>query len=102
MKISTSQTFDTAVTQMNNQQSKIADMQAKLASGTQLVKPSDDAEKSGIIQRLTTALNRQDSYESGLRNPPNLNTIPVESESRWGTVESAPNPKCSANWAGSG
>ena len=66
MKISTSQTFDKAVTQMNNQQSKIADMQAKLASGTQLVKPSDDAEKSGIIQRLTTALNRQDSYESGL------------------------------------
>ena len=66
MKISTSQTFDTAVTQMNTQQSKIAEMQAKLASGKQLVKPSDDAEKSGIIQRLTTALNRQDSYESGL------------------------------------
>jgi flagellar hook-associated protein 3 FlgL len=51
---------------MNTQQSKIAEMQAKLASGKQLVKPSDDAEKSGIIQRLTTALNRQDSYESGL------------------------------------
>ena len=44
MKISTSQTFDTAVSQMNRQQSKIADIQAKLASGTQLVKPSDDAE----------------------------------------------------------
>jgi len=66
MKISTSQTFDTAVSQMNRQQSKIADIQAKLASGTQLVKPSDDAEKSGIIQRLTSALSRQDSFETGL------------------------------------
>ena len=66
MKISTSQTFDTAVSQMNRQQSKIAEMQAKLASGNQLVKPSDDAEKSGIIQRLTSALSRQDSFEAGL------------------------------------
>jgi flagellar hook-associated protein 3 FlgL len=66
MKISTSQTFDTAVSQMNRQQSKIAEMQAKLASGNQLVKPSDDAEKSGVIQRLTSALNRQASFEIGL------------------------------------
>lgn len=71
MKISTSQNFDTAVSQMNRQQSKIADMQAKLASGSQLVKPSDDAEKSGIIQRLTSALNRQESFEGGLNHAQN-------------------------------
>ena len=38
--------FDNSVTQMNRQQSKIAEMQAKLASGKQIVKASDDAEKS--------------------------------------------------------
>ena len=45
MKISTSQLFDNSVNQMNRQQSKIAEMQAKLASGKQIVKPSDDSEK---------------------------------------------------------
>ena len=49
MKISTSQMFDNSVSQMNRQQSKIAEMQAKLASGKQIVKASDDAEKSAII-----------------------------------------------------
>ena len=45
MKISTSQLYDSAITQMNRQQSNVAEMQAKLASGKSLVKPSDDAEK---------------------------------------------------------
>ena len=66
MKISTSQMFDNSVTQMNRQQSKIAEMQAKLASGKQIVKASDDAEKSAIIQRLQTAIDRQTVYERSL------------------------------------
>ena len=37
MKISTSQLFDNSVNQMNRQQSKIAEMQAKLASGNKLL-----------------------------------------------------------------
>ena len=66
MKISTSQLFDNSVNQMNRQQSKIAEMQAKLASGKQLVKPSDDSEKSAVIQRLQTAIDRQSVYERSL------------------------------------
>jgi flagellar hook-associated protein 3 FlgL len=66
MKISTSQFFDNSVNQMNRQQSKIAEMQAKLASGKQIVKPSDDSEKSAVIQRLQTAIDRQSVYERSL------------------------------------
>ena len=66
MKISTSQLFDNCVNQMNRQQSKIAEMQAKLASGKQIVKPSDDSEKSAVIQRLQTAIDRQSVYERSL------------------------------------
>ena len=66
MKISTSQLFDNSVTQMNRQQSKIAEMQAKLASGKQIVKPSDDSEKSAVIQRLQTAIDRQSVYERSM------------------------------------
>ena len=60
MKISTSQMFDNSVTQMNRQQAKVAEMQAKLASGKQLINASDDAEKSNVIQRLKSAMSRND------------------------------------------
>ena len=66
MKISTSQLYDSAITQMNRQQSNVAEMQAKLASGKGLVKPSDDAEKATLIQRLNSAMQRQDVYELSL------------------------------------
>ena len=58
--------FDNSVTQMNRQQSKIAEMQAKLASGKQIIKASDDSEKSAVIQRLQTAIDRQTVYERSL------------------------------------
>tara|TARA_B110001450_G_scaffold216753_1_gene210445 strand:- start:74 stop:997 length:924 start_codon:yes stop_codon:yes gene_type:complete len=66
MKISTSQLYDSAITQMNRQQSNVAEMQAKLASGKSLVKPSDDAEKATLIQRLNSAMQRQDVFEVSL------------------------------------
>ena len=66
MKISTSQIFDKAVLQMNTQQGKVAEMQAKLATGKQLVKPSDDSDKAGLIQRLNSALEQQQVYENSL------------------------------------
>lgn len=66
MKISTSQLYDSAITQMNRQQSNVAEMQAKLASGKSLVKPSDDAEKATLIQRLNSAMQRQDVFELSL------------------------------------
>jgi len=66
MKISTSQLFDASIAQMNRQQSNVAEMQAKLATGKSLVKPSDDAEKAALIQRLNSAMQRQDSFELSL------------------------------------
>ena len=71
MKISTSQLYDSAITQMNRQQSNVAEMQAKLASGKSLVKPSDDAEKATLIQRLNSAMQRQDVYELSLNRADN-------------------------------
>jgi flagellar hook-associated protein 3 FlgL len=68
MKISTGQIFDRAVTQMSTQQTKVAEMQAKLASGKQILQTSDDPDKAGLIQRLNTAYNRQETYESGLNS----------------------------------
>jgi flagellar hook-associated protein 3 FlgL len=58
MKISTGQLFDRAVTQMSDQKGKVAEMQAQLASGKQIMQTSDDPEKAGLIQRLSTAYNR--------------------------------------------
>jgi flagellar hook-associated protein 3 FlgL len=66
MKVSTSQIFERAMTQMSNQQAKVADLQSKLATGQQIARPSDDPEKAGVIQRLSSALNRQEGFESNL------------------------------------
>jgi flagellar hook-associated protein 3 FlgL len=79
MKISTGQIFDRAVTQMSIQQNKVAEMQAQLASGKQISQTSDDPDKARLIQRLNTAYNRQETYES------NLNRV----EERLGAEESA-------------
>jgi flagellar hook-associated protein 3 FlgL len=46
-------------------------MQAKLATGKSLVKPSDDAEKATLIQRLNSAMQRQDIYELTLERADN-------------------------------
>ena len=46
MKISTGQIFDRAVTQMSTQQSKVAEMQAQLASRKQILQTSDDPDKA--------------------------------------------------------
>ena len=66
MKVSTSQIFERATTQMAKQQSKVTEMQTQLATGKQVLRPSDSPEQAGIIQRLSTALNRQDVYSSNL------------------------------------
>ena len=68
MKISTGQLFDRAVTQMSDQKGKVAEMQTKLASGKQIVQTSDDPDKAGLIQRLNTAYDRQETYESTLNS----------------------------------
>ena len=71
MKISNSQLFDASIEQMTKKQSDIAEMQAKLASGKQLVKPSDDANKAALIQRLNSAMQRQDVFDLTLNRADN-------------------------------
>jgi len=66
MKISTTQIFERSIDQMSNQRTKVAEIQAQLASGKQIVQPSDDAEQAGIIQRLSSAFKRQEVYETTL------------------------------------
>ncbi|UVW35118.1 flagellar hook-associated protein FlgL [SAR92 clade bacterium H455] len=66
MKVSTSQIFERAMTQMSNQQAKVADLQSKLATGQQITRPSDDPEKAGVIQRLTSANQRLEGYQNNL------------------------------------
>lgn len=66
MKVSTSQIFDRATTQMSKQQAKVSEIQTQLATGKQVLRPSDSPEQAALIQRLSTALNRQDSYASNL------------------------------------
>ncbi len=66
MRISNQQLFDQAVDQMTRQQTKIADLQAKIGEGKQLINPSDNAGKAAVIQRLNTAYSRQEVYEATL------------------------------------
>ena len=57
MKVSTSQIFERAMTQMSSQQAKVADLQSKLATGQQITRPSDDPEKADKAEDATTNSN---------------------------------------------
>jgi flagellar hook-associated protein 3 FlgL len=66
MKISTTALFDRATQQMGNVQASLAKSQAQLASGKQIINPSDAPNQAASIQRLQSLLNRQDSYAETL------------------------------------
>ena len=66
MRISNQQLFENSVNQMTQQHSKVADLQSRIAEGKQLLNPSDNAEKTALIQRLNSAYGRQEVYESAL------------------------------------
>ena len=66
MKISTGQFFRNSINQMQQQQAKVAQLQAQLGSGSQLVNPSDNPSKSASINRLTSAIERQDVFARNL------------------------------------
>jgi flagellar hook-associated protein 3 FlgL len=67
MTISTSYLFDRALGQMTDLQTRISKAQDQLATGKLVVSPSDDPEKISVMQRLKSALNRQDSYANTLQ-----------------------------------
>ena len=66
MKISTNYLFDRATQQMGTVQSDLAKSQAQLASGKQIVNPSDAPTQAANIQRLKSLMSRQDSYSASL------------------------------------
>jgi flagellar hook-associated protein 3 FlgL len=67
MTISTTYLFDRALGQMTDLQTRISKAQDQLATGKLVVSPSDDPEKISVMQRLKSALNRQDSYANTLQ-----------------------------------
>ena len=71
MKISTHLMFDRATQQMSASQTKLAQSQAQLAQGKQIVNPSDAPDQASTVQRLKSILTRQDSYQTALNSVKN-------------------------------
>jgi len=66
MKISTSYLFDRAITQMSTVQTDLAHTQSLISSGKQVLNPSDAPNQAAAIQRIQSALNKQESYAKTL------------------------------------
>jgi flagellar hook-associated protein 3 FlgL len=66
MKISTQLLFNRAADQMSIVQNKLADSQAHLAQGKQILKPSDAPDQAAVIQRLKSVMSRQESFLSSM------------------------------------
>jgi flagellar hook-associated protein 3 FlgL len=67
MKISTSLYFDRATQQLGNVQSNLTKVQEQLATGLNIVKPSDEPDKASLVTRLESELSRQASYQDTLK-----------------------------------
>lgn len=62
MKISTQFLFERASTQMSQVQSQVVKSQAQVASGKQVMRPSDAPDQAALIQRYKALLARQENY----------------------------------------
>ena len=71
MKISTTYLYDRAVSQMTTSQSKLAQSQAQLSSGKNVLRPSDAPEEAVSIQRLKSVIARQESFEQATQTTEN-------------------------------
>ena len=71
MKISTTYLYDRAVSQMTTSQSNLAKSQAQLASGKNVLQPSDAPEEAVSIQRLKSVIARQASFEQAIQTTEN-------------------------------
>jgi flagellar hook-associated protein 3 FlgL len=67
MKISTSYFFDRATQQLSTAQNRVATTQAQMATGKQLARPSDSPDQAIAIDRLRSALERQESIAQNLQ-----------------------------------
>ena len=66
MKISTQQFFDRAVSQMVERQKSLSTIQAQLAEGKKIVKPSDEPDRAGAILRIKSMVDRQERHQDAL------------------------------------
>ena len=64
MRISTAQYYRVNAEQMQARQNKVAESQAKLGSGKQMLHPSENPSKADLISRLESARERQKAPES--------------------------------------
>jgi flagellar hook-associated protein 3 FlgL len=71
MKISTTYLYDRAVAQMSTSQSNLAQFQAQLSSGKNVLRPSDAPEEAVSIQRLKSVIARQESFEQAIQTTEN-------------------------------
>ena len=62
MRVSTNQFYKVNGEQMSTGQGKVAELQAKLGSGKQILKPSEDTGKANLISGLEGAKKRQEVY----------------------------------------
>jgi len=66
MRVSTGQFYKVNAEQMSAGQSKVAELQAKLGSGKQMVRPSEDPSKANLISSLEDAKKRQGTYSKNV------------------------------------
>lgn len=85
MKISNAFLFDRAGSQMSSLQAKLVKSQGQMASGRQVMQPSDDPNRVATIDRLNTLLSRQESYMA------NMNLVKARFDIEEGAVSSAIN-----------
>ena len=62
MRISTAQYYKTNADQLQARQNKVAEVQAKLGSGKQILHPSENPSKADLISRLESGKERQAVY----------------------------------------
>ncbi|MDA0650716.1 MAG: flagellar hook-associated protein FlgL [Proteobacteria bacterium] len=66
MRVSTNQFYRVNAEQMQSTQSKVAEIQAKLGSGKQMLHPSEDPGKANLISGLVSAKERQEIYSKNV------------------------------------
>jgi len=66
MRVSTNQFYRVNAEQMQSTQSKVAETQAKLGSGKQMLHPSEDPGKANLISGLISAKERQGVYSKNV------------------------------------
>jgi len=66
MQISTAFIFDRATTQMSNATNALSKSQAQIATGKQILNPSDAPDQAAMMARIKATLARQENYGSAL------------------------------------